>query len=234
MTATGRPVAPSASPVNPWGPEFCEIPDLRGFGSAVVQPADASTITASRGPDGFEESDEVAVNETANDKTAAGHAAISQKKTKKHEREARRKAKKAELQQEASEAVETTLKDECVSLQEDTVPAADDDIILDLPKKVDSPRALPLDTVLIETVVETVSSQPADVLELESAVKPSPAPLHVTNNSKHVNWVKFQRQFMVDQLNVPFLPSSVVCSHSDTCVYGSNNVLDCPFHSPRT
>jgi hypothetical protein len=234
MTATGRLVAPSTSPVNPWGPEFCEIPDLRGFGSAVVQPADATTVTASRGPDGFEESDEVAANETADDNTAAGHAAISQKKTKKHEREVRRKAKKAGLQQEASEAVETTLKDECVSLQEDTVPAAEDDIILDLPMKVDSPRALPLDTVLIETVVETVSSQPADVLELESAVKPSPALVYVTNNSKHVNWVKFQRQFMVDQLTVPFLPSSVVCSHSDTCVYESNDVPDCPFHAPRT
>jgi hypothetical protein len=234
MTATGRPIAPSPSPVNPWGPEFCEIPDLRGFGGAVVQPADASTVTASRGPDGFEESGEAAVDETADDSTAVEHAAVSQKKTKKYAREARRKAKKAGLQQEAFEMVEVTLKNEDVSLKQETVPATDNDIILDLPNKDDPSCAISPDTALIETIVETMSSPPADLLELEPAVEPSPAPLYVTNNSKHVNWVKFQRQFMVDQLTVPLLPSSVVCSHSNTCVYESNEVPDCPFHAPRT
>jgi hypothetical protein len=234
MTATGRPVAPSPSPVNPWGPDFCEIPDLRGSGSVVVQPADASTVTASRGPDGFEESDEAAVDKSADDNTAIGHAAILQKKTKKHEREAQRKAKKAGLQQEASETVDMTLKDEDISLEQETVPTTDNDIILDLPNKDYSSRALSPDTVLIKTVVETMSNPPADVLQLEPAVETSLLPLQVTNNSKHVNWVKFQRQFMVDQLTVPFLPSSVVCSHSNTCVYESNEVPDCPFHAPRT
>jgi hypothetical protein len=233
MTAAGRPVAPSPKPVNPWGPEVCDIPDLRGYIGAVVQPPETSTVTTSSGPDGFMEAGDTAVDDNADDEATDGHAIVSQKKAKKHEREARRKAKKAGLQQQISDTVEGIPDDEELNSTHDTAPTADDGSTLYFPNKDESSRALPPDSVLVKTVVEMVYSPVADVLELDLAEEQSPAPLHVTNNSKHVNWVKFQRQFMVDQLTIPFLPSSMVCSHSNTCVFEANDVPDCPFHPPR-
>jgi hypothetical protein len=228
MTAAGRPVAPIPSPVNPWGPEACEIPDFRSFAGVVVQPPDASAVTSSKGPDRFIEADHTSVTDTA-----VAHAIVSHKKTKKYEREARRKAKKAGLQEQTPTVLETTRQDEDL----DTALAADEGIPHDLSNDIESSRAPPLDAIMIETQVETVSGPAAELLELEPcAVLPgqsSPMPLRVTNNSKHMHWVKFKRQFIVDQLTGPFLPSSSGCSHSTTCVYESNGVQDCPYHAPR-
>jgi hypothetical protein len=238
MTAAGRHVTPSVSPVNPWGPEACEIPDLRSFGSASVQPPvsvqppEASTVTASRGPDQFVESDF-----TMATCTAVGHAIVSQKKTKKYEREARRKAKKAGLQEQALDIIKVTSIDGDVNLTHDTTLVDDEVVAFYCPSEDDSSSTIPLDIILIETAVKTVSSPVADMLEFESCAvvldQSSSVPLHVTNNTKHMHWLKFKRQFMVDQLTSPLLSKSLGCTHDSTCVYMSNDVLDCPFHEPR-
>jgi hypothetical protein len=51
MTSEGRPVAARPPPVNPWGPDACEIPDLRSVKALEVRSPPVAAVTASNGPE---------------------------------------------------------------------------------------------------------------------------------------------------------------------------------------
>jgi hypothetical protein len=103
MTAAGRLVATPPRPVNPWGADVCEIPNLRSIRAPAVQPPEPSLVAASEGPESF-----VNASKTVADNSTLGHAAVSQKKAKKYEREARRKAKKHDVQVDAIVTADVT------------------------------------------------------------------------------------------------------------------------------
>lgn len=219
MTASGRPITVPSRPVNPWGPDSCEIPDLRLFPSPAVQPTPGATKANADGPEGF-----------IDDDPTTGHPVVSQKKAKKYEREARRKAKKAvEL---ATVVVESQ-----APAAPDTVAFQDPTSAVKPSNRFDSPVALPSDAVLIETTVEVVTTHIDDIADLEPSVGLAniapPEPLAVTNSSKHMHWLKFKRQFIVDQLTDPCLTLWPGCSHGTSCAFEAHGVVDCPFHQPR-
>ncbi|KAH5535154.1 hypothetical protein HBI27_173950 [Parastagonospora nodorum] len=232
MTAAGRPVQPTSRPVNPWGPDACEIPDLRSFRSSSVQLADSSLVTASKGPESF-----VVPSETPANVSPAGHAIVSQKKAKKYEREARRKAKKLVVDEDADVALDITTADH------DTIVEADHPRELDasanpgdslITKEVLNPL---LEGSLFKMPAEDATVVATDEPEPEPCVAPlvttSPPPPLTVHNSKHSHWKRFERQFTVDQLAEPFLSGDSGCAHLNTCVYETSGEVDCPYHKPH-
>jgi hypothetical protein len=197
MTAAGHPVQPTSRPVNPWGPDACEIPDLRSFRSPSVQLADSSLVTASKGPESF-----VAPSETPSDVSPAGHAILSQKKAKKYEREARRKAKKLVEDEDADVALNVTTEDHATIIEANH------------PRELDA-STNPGDSLITKEVLDSLPEgslfkMPAedatvvvtDETEPEPCVAPplttSPPPPLTVHNSKHSHWTRFERQFTVD------------------------------------
>jgi hypothetical protein len=51
MTSDGRPVAARLPPINPWGPNACEVPDLRLVRALEVRPPPVAAVTTSNGPE---------------------------------------------------------------------------------------------------------------------------------------------------------------------------------------
>ncbi|KAF2829516.1 hypothetical protein CC86DRAFT_286753 [Ophiobolus disseminans] len=226
MTASGRAVVVPPPPTNPWGPDACEIPDLRSLRVAAVQPADAATVTASTGPDRFVDTADATVKEPA-----TGHPAVNQKKAKKYEREARRKAKKAFVHEEdvapITDTAEVSKAELTSTAVRPTVQAMDSDV--EMKKAVAAlfqPAAASVE--IKAEVVKTVAP---------ATLKPKPTPAAAspptTQNGKHMHWIKFKRQFIVDQLSDPCLPTWSGCSHDTSCPYEANGVPDCPFHEPH-
>jgi hypothetical protein len=210
-------------PANPWGSDAFEIPDLRSLGAPAVQAPAEVAVTKSKGQDRFIDAGDIAVEEAA-----VGHAAVSQKKAKKHEREARRKAKKTSEQEEHVVATADPVEKKPAVSQR--IPGltitthAKPKVVL-----VDDPaRKLAVTSVDIEATVRIT----------EALVEPTgpflPAPIPTIYNSKHMHWTKFQRQFIVDQLTSPLLKAWTGCSHGTSCVFEIHDVPDCPFHEPRT
>lgn len=234
MTAAGRPVTPTSRPVNPWGPDTCEIPDLRSFRSPSVQLADVSLVTASKGPESF-----VSPSETPADVAPAGHVVVSQKKAKKYEREARRKAKKLVVEEDADVAINAITEDAEAALN---ATAEDNGAIVEPDHNSELDTGLRLGELLD---IKEVSEVPAGDAVIVSTDEPEPepcvAPLVATSpplpptvhNSKHSHWARFTRQFNVDQLAEPFLSADSGCAHLNTCVYEINGEVDCPYHKPR-
>ena len=230
-TASGRPVVAPPRPTNPWGDEACEIPDLRSFRDAAVQPADAASVTTAEGLDCFVDSAEAAC-----EKQEIGHAAVNQKKAKKYEREARRKAKKAGVQEEVVATIGVAA--ENVPLEDSTAStisqasAADVTFMKEVADLVSS-TTIPVEPEIeIATTAITVETKSEPVV---AVTEPSSlAPLPITQKDKHMNWTKFKRQFVVDQLTDPCLQAYSGCSHGTSCAYEASGALDCPFHEPRT
>lgn len=229
MTATGRLVMPPPRPTNPWGPDACEIPDLRSIRAApAVQPPAPSSVTISSGPDGFEEP-----GATAAEEPSVSHVAVSQKKAKKYEREARRKAKKMVEQYEETATVDVALSDGATTTQPGCKPSVDDSTYLDvtsenIPFCESSPGSASISTV-VEAVMTPVAAQsPSELCEalLDSLV---PAPLRTVHNSKHTHWTRFDRQFIVDQLTGPSFSFDSGCTHLNTCLFKTADEIDCPF-----
>jgi hypothetical protein len=152
---------------------------------------------------------------------------VSQKKAKKYEREARRKAKKAV-------ELATVVVEPQVPVAPDTVALQDPTSAVKPSNRFDSSVVLLSDAVLIETTVEVVTTH---IDDLEPAVGLAniapPEPLAITNSSKHLHWLKFKRQFIVDQLTDPCLTLWPGCSHGTSCAFEAHGVVDCPFHQPR-
>jgi hypothetical protein len=225
VTVIDQPVAPPARPINPRGPDACEIPDLRSFRSPAVQPPESSSVTTKKGPESF-----TGASETAADDSISGNAAVSQKKAKKHELEARRKAKKTVVQDDVAAALNVTTKN-C-----DTIVEPDRPSDLNAPlETVDELGTLPPKAFLNEAAVDFATTLVAD----ESAPWVAPAqtrplqPFRTMYNNKHTHWTRFERQFTVDQLTDPFFSIDSGCTHSKTCVYEMNDEIDCPYHKPR-
>jgi hypothetical protein len=294
MTSTGRPVVVPPPPSNPWGPGACEIPDLRAFRAPAVQPPPTLTTAASRGPDQFVASkgpeqfieSPIAASELTDD-----HPVVSQKKAKKHEREAKRKAKKSAGQEDVTNAS----KDQQLALMTASAVTSTRDAgsVVKVPKKtglrlvtstakaavrdvmstpgkqvkeesvintasvftsfnaavsgVNAPKkntAMPVPFLLkdakslVPAVEVEPSLLPAVDHKLSAPLKPEPYAkvdnaLLVTQNGKHMHWLRFQRQFRVDQLTEPLVQFSSGCGLSTSCLFESSGVLDCPFHEPR-
>jgi hypothetical protein len=161
-----------------------------------------------------------------------GHPVVSQKKVKKYEREARRKAKKTVSQ--ASSVTDLaedrdfhgTSKDlEILVVTNRTSPtsaAAREEVAL-------ASFAPPLQKPKITKETVDTNFQHAAACEPKVA---SSTPLTVTSNGRHLHWMRFKRYFIVDQLTDPFLTEGSRCSHG-ACVFETNNVQNCPFHEPR-
>ncbi|KAH7089271.1 hypothetical protein FB567DRAFT_591382 [Paraphoma chrysanthemicola] len=226
MTAAGRTVAVPPPPVNPWGDDVCEIPDFRSFKSPAVQPTSATAKAKSDGPDGFIDVE-----------PPAAHPVVSQKKAKKYEREARRKAKKAgdvivngvEARLQVPAALDASV------LVEGTAAA---NPIADF----DSLATLPSDAVVVKTTTEPLNTLEVDTTQLEItdpepwlelACSTSPEPLFTTHHRKHMHWLRFERQFIVDQMTDPCLTLWAGCSHGTSCAFETLGVVDCPFHEPH-
>jgi hypothetical protein len=165
------------------------------------------------------------------------HPAVSQKKAKKAQREAKRKAKKLSSPGEALD------------------PTA----YIQIGPEVDeqnSPQILSTTLVAIETSNATGESHHGSVspvaveltngdegtssvvAELQNAkihapVRTPPKQVSHTFHGKHDHWMRFLRIFDVDQLTLPDLKAFESCSHGSSCRFESHGVPDCPFHDPR-
>jgi hypothetical protein len=142
-----------------------------------------------------------------------GHPVVSQKKKSKKAREAKRKAKKLN--------VSTELADDPLDQEEATEEAKDDVEIISKDASIQHESELEdaqryqelcsppgdVDTDSHTDVVEQV------VVDPELSEEPSPAPMPITKHGKHMHWARFNRNFVVDQLTDPFLPSWSGCSH---------------------
>ncbi|KAF1944313.1 hypothetical protein EJ02DRAFT_398438 [Clathrospora elynae] len=173
-----------------------------------------------------------------------GHPAVSQKKKAKKAREAKRKAKKfsSEEEDEHTPAVQHDAADKPIneidtaSMNSPTTPVADavyeDDI-----NSLDIPEALPLHWGEVDDDFDINAVADADVLISKPYEKPSPTPptalVPVTKSGKHMHWLRFTRNFIVDQLTDPCLATWVGCAHGTSCAFEHNNVPDCPFHEPH-
>ncbi|KAF1831096.1 hypothetical protein BDW02DRAFT_601128 [Decorospora gaudefroyi] len=84
-----------------------------------------------------------------------------------------------------------------------------------------------------EEIVSSESAIPHPAKEAPSAPLSSPAP--VTKPRKHMDWVRFSRTFLSDQLTNPFSPSWSECAHETSCALVSakstheNDVVECSF-----
>ena len=198
---------------------------------AVQAPSDGTTAGL-RGP-------ERAL--MSNDQAEDGHPIVSQKKTKKAQREAKRKAKKVSQPEETS----SPTADENSGNEES--PASCDETFLSDAITVAASTAtdeMPLHT-SISPVRELIDDTQDDavstdtVVLAEQAVAPaapalaSPTALPYTTHSRHDHWIRFTRVFLVDQLTVPLLQSFEGCTHGSSCRFEGQEVPDCPFHEPR-
>jgi hypothetical protein len=170
-----------------------------------------------------------------------GHPAISQRKKAKKAREAKRKAKNQSISEAAidtsrprSEAAEDVGKEVDVSTQGASMPSENNPNI----QGRDNGKHVPSHTTntivsdeAANGVVESVATNTGFAEEVASV--PLPRPIAVTKHGKHMHWVRFVRTFLVDQLTNPFPSSCSGCSHSTSCLFESNDILDCPFHEPR-
>ncbi|KAF2024561.1 hypothetical protein EK21DRAFT_78467 [Setomelanomma holmii] len=218
VTASGRAVAVSSPPVNPWGPEECEIPDLRSSTAPAVQPPPATSDPRADGPERFIDIE-----------PAVGHTVVSQKKAKKYEREARRKAKKVSEQGRVAEILELPI-DTKDAASCDSPPAAQPC------DRICSSIMPPSDAVTEVMTPEAVTTR-LKIKESDPCVEllgvTTPQPLAVTHRSKHVHWLKFKRQFIVDQLTDPCMSLWAGCSHGTSCAFETTGAVDCPFHEPH-
>jgi hypothetical protein len=232
VTATGRFFVAPSPPTNPWGDGATEIPDARFVRTAPeVEPPAPLSVTVSSVPDGFVDSSVTAV-----DRPDTGHDIVSQKKAKKYAREAQRKARK---KQEKVASIDLASNDRTTTIQIDLKSIDDDSTRSDIasannPLSGSVTEALPFGT--LDEFVNTpiaVQSIPDFLVVLHSPqsspCRPSPVPLRTVHSGKHIHWMRFERQFIVDQLSGPFLAFDHGCTHLNTCLFQSTDEIDCPF-----
>jgi hypothetical protein len=161
---------------------------------------------------------------------ASGHPIVSQKKKAKKAQEAKRKSKK----QSTSEEVVTgdlnkDVNEEITVLAQglSTPPEVKLDTgVLDIDKKLQSYWVdAKTGDMITEAVVEPIAIISGPISEV--------SPMVVTKHGKHMHWIRFLRNFVVDQLTNPSSPSWSGCSQNTSCHFENNNVPDCPFHEPR-
>jgi hypothetical protein len=200
-----------------------------GLPTSTRSPSDESTtkahavqapsVWASKEPESF-------IAETP--QSTNDHPAVSQRKQAKKAREAKRKAKKAtapvDLVSDATvgnDALEE-VKEKVSVLQNVTSEVVFDNGEIHGGQKLRLLHALQ-EEIEIELSFEATGSDST----------PSEIPLQVTKHGKHVHWTRYTRKFLVDQLTGPDFSSLSGCSPGTSCVFESNDVVDCPFHAPR-
>lgn len=196
---------------------------------AVQSPADDVT-TGLQGPERVI---------TPTEHTDNWHPVVSQKKTKKAQREAKRKVKKVSqppeetssptAEEEASS--EHAAHDLCEVSLSSSVGEGDSHVTDEMSPQ--SPSACIVE--LIDNGKDDVSiiAVEEQVTVFDAPPESSPAPIPRTTHGKHDHWARFTRTFTVDQLTVPLLQSFEGCSHGSSCQFESHGVLDCPYHEPR-
>lgn len=169
------------------------------------------------------------------------HPISSQKKIKKAQREAKRKAKKVSEHEETSNhkalnefgrkgVTQALSRTSPSALMASRTPDAKLDAILPTPK----PDSGPLTNVAVERVVVVGVAAPVQQLNsIDTPVPVTPANLPCAPHRKHDSWTRFARFLVVDQLTAPCLQSFEDCSHGSTCLFESLGLTDCPFHKPR-
>lgn len=205
-------------------------PCLTPPSALAVQPPSGDVIRSLQGPESpltpFQAADD-------------GHPAVSQKKAKKAQREAKRKAKKTT---EGSEKASSPTVEEKASLQqaagdsyEEPLENLSDSNGSNFEEESPSHSSAEHTKELFESVQDDI--EVAAVEEQATLVETLSKPLYTsilrTTHGKHDHWVRFTRAFVVDQLTIPLLQSSEGCSHGSSCRFESNGIPDCPFHEPR-
>lgn len=196
---------------------------------AVQPPADDVT-TSLQGPERVI---------TPTEHTDNWHPIVSQKKAKKAQREAKRKAKK--VSQPPEEMLSPTAEEEASSehaahdLCEVSLSSSasdDDSHVTDemSPQSLSAPIIELIDNGKDDVSIIAVEEQ---VAVFDAPPESSLTPIPRTTHGKHDHWARFIRAFTVDQLTVPLLQSFEGCSHGSSCQFESHGVLDCPFHEPR-
>lgn len=166
------------------------------------------------------------------------HPAVSQKKAKKAQREAKRKAKKVSDPEQTLNPITV----DAVSFEVDEQgfehtllgnPAADNasnamgDVFIH--SLSSSSRELIYGAQVDATISVAVEHDTGAIV----SNLPSPPPTLYTTHGKHEHWMRFSRVFVVDQLTVPLLQSFEGCPHGSSCLFESHGEPDCPFHEPR-
>lgn len=194
----------------------------RSNAPAVQTPQDMAASL--RGP-------ERALTPVSDSKVA--HPVVSQKKAKKAQREAKRKAKKVSDPEEASSPI-TVNNANRANLEQgissvnatvnDTSDARDNVKLQDHASEAASQSA----------VGQILPDMVGIVIVEEQVTTAVPPPiLSYTTHGKHDHWTRFTRNFIVDQLTAPLLQSFEGCSHGSSCLFESHGIRDCPFHEPR-
>ena len=218
----GSPIAESFELVNP---------KFKTKAPAVQAPSEDTTASLRGSPSAL----------TPDDRSKDAHPIVSQKKVKKMQREAKRKAKKVShpgktSSPTASEELgnEETLQGsyETMSSNFDTTDVSDatDEMPLHTPNS-------PVRELIND---DKVDADTTNILAInDQAVVPDPlavaypSTLPCTTYGKHDHWMRFTRVFLVDQLTVPLLQSFEGCTHGSSCRFESHEVPDCPFHESR-
>lgn len=229
-TASGCSVPNAPLPVNPWGPNTAEIRDFRSEPAPAVQPVDSATFPSLQGPDRFIDDDKPATEHKPDIEPMGSHPVVSQKKAKKYEREARRKAKKI-----MGEPMIATIPQDHEGPRPEPVFASDNKVEMDADDQYEPSSIVAAKGITIESVKDTV------ILETKTQLAPlptavialsQPAPVPVTTHDKHTNWANFKREFIIDQLAAPILATNLDHVHPTLCVCETHDLLDCPFHDP--
>lgn len=242
LTISGQSVAPTPRPVNPCGTGATEIPDLRKMrrdsdiaNAAAVQPPAETDITKFPGPERalpFVRSHVL--------KAVTEHPVVSQKKLKKHEREAKRKAKKQDAASPPVKLIEPT--------EEGTEPVVTTAVTIHDPgvhnfeaydmRHGPSPITSVNTSVASERIEElshsVANAQPRP--NLENMSTPALQKFHITSSSRHLHWLRFERELVVDRPTDVCLEGLVGqhCGegYGTSCAFEANNIKDCPFHEP--
>jgi hypothetical protein len=178
---------------------------------------------------------------TPGDKTKDAHPIASQKKAKKVQREAKRKAKKVSHPVETSSptAIEEPGNEETSQGSYKTMSS--NITITDVSDATDEMSLHTLNSPVRELINDDkVDANNTNIVAIkDQAVGPdppavaSPSTLPCTIHGKHDHWIRFTRVFLVDQLTVPLLQSFEGCMHGPSCRFESQEVPDCPLHEPR-
>ncbi|CAN9084217.1 unnamed protein product [Alternaria alternata] len=211
-----RPAQASRPGPAPWSSDSRNFPDISAaktsFDGAYSQPREVKPpmIWCSKEPETF-------VFQTEDD--VSGHAAVSQKKKAKKAREAKRKAKKHST---SNEIITEDVGDEPdISMQGPSTPQKTkvDTNVLDIDKTLQS---FSMDTKTEGKFADLVVEPIAMIHDSSDGISPVPPPesMPITKHGKHMHWIRFVRNFVVDQLTNPYSPSwncSCVDPLTDQC-----------------
>ncbi|KAL5115099.1 hypothetical protein ACEQ8H_007014 [Pleosporales sp. CAS-2024a] len=208
--------------------EPVEITDLPSVRFPAVQPPEHTTVTASKVPEGF-----VSCSESVAEEPTVTHAVMSQRKVKKHEREARRKAKKsvAQLVAEPNVGMITGKGDH----KEQCHDASTNISAVSIEHTSNHESSESSRDEMMDDAMSTLAAKKSDSEPCIPPANDTPSPVlpRKTYNSKHIHWMQFECHFIFDRLTGPLLPADVGCNHSNTCVFETNGEVDCPYHKPH-